>query len=310
MNQGEVTRSVEALLFLSPAPLSIVELCEITEEAPGPVQRALVDLQERHGPHGGLEVVEVAGGFALRTRADLAHVCDRLREHPPDDRLSAAALETLAVIAYMAPIGRPEIGRLRGVSVDSTVANLVDRGLLEEAGRDQSANAMRYRTTRAFQKRFGLADRRDLPPIERFELSGGQAEDLRRTLIDSGHLAPDTVRMSEAEAPVDGDAEASEVEEQVEGGSAAPNLTVVTEAEESEDSDDDASDGAEAIADAGDDDGGPDVAEDERNDDVADRPDDDGAELGAVTAMDTSRADDAADRDGPDGPDPEAGGDE
>ena len=305
-------RAVEALLFLSPDPLSAEALADILEVDREDVFSALDGVAARFDETSGLELAQVAGGFALRTRADLEQVCDRLRQRPPEDRLSPAALETLAVVAYLEPVSRPDISRLRGVSVDSTVANLVDRGLLEEAGRDQSANAMRYRTTRAFQKRFGLADRRDLPPIERFELSGGQAEDLRRTLIDSGHLAPDTVRMSEAEAPVDGDVEASEAEERVEGGSASPNLTVVTEADEPEDSDD-ALDGAETVADAGDDDGGtsgPDVAKDEREDDVADRPDDDGAELGAVTAMDTSRADDAADLDGPDGPDPEAGGDE
>ncbi len=204
MNQGEVTRAVEALLFLSPAPLSVVELCEITEEAPGPVQRAVADLQERHGPHGGLEVVEVAGGFALRTRADLADVCDRLRERPPDDRLSAAALETLAVIAYMAPIGRPEIGRLRGVSVDSTVNSLLERGLVEEVGRPQGGGAMRYRTTRAFQERFGLRHGGDLPPLEDFELTGDEAERVRRQLIDAGHLTTDgTPRAQAEEAPDD-----------------------------------------------------------------------------------------------------------
>lgn len=191
MTQGHLTRAVEALLFLSPAPLSVVELCELTEEAPGPVQRALADLQERHGPDGGLEVVEVAGGYALRTRADLADVCDRLRERPGDDRLSPAALETLAVIAYMAPIGRPEIGRLRGVAVDSTVNSLLERGLIEEAGRPKGGGAMRYRTTRAFQERFGLRHGGDLPPLEDFELTGEEAERVRRQLIDAGHLTTD-----------------------------------------------------------------------------------------------------------------------
>ena len=186
-----LARSLEALLFLSPEPLSLAALCELTEEPPGPVQRALAELGERHGPDGGLEVAEVAGGFALRTRADLAEVCDRLRERPPEDRITPAGLETLAVVAYLEPISRPQISRLRGVAADSTVASLLERGLLEEAGRPAEGGAMRYRTTRLFQERFDLRGPGDLPPLERFELSGPEAERVRRQLVEAGHLAAD-----------------------------------------------------------------------------------------------------------------------
>ncbi|HSI31376.1 MAG TPA: SMC-Scp complex subunit ScpB [Miltoncostaeaceae bacterium] len=186
-----LARSLEALLFLSPEPLSLAALCELTEEPPGPVQRALAELGERHGPDGGLEVAEVAGGYALRTRADLAEVCDRLRERPPEDRITPAGLETLAVVAYLEPISRPQISRLRGVAADSTVASLLERGLLEEAGRPAEGGAMRYRTTRLFQERFDLRGPGDLPPLERFELSGPEAERVRRQLVEAGHLAAD-----------------------------------------------------------------------------------------------------------------------
>ncbi len=186
-----LARSLEALLFLSPEPLSLAALCELTEEPPGPVERALAELGERHGPDGGLEVAEVAGGFALRTRADLAEVCDRLRERPPEDRITPAGLETLAVVAYLEPISRPQISRLRGVAADSTVASLLERGLLEEAGRPAEGGAMRYRTTRLFQERFDLRGPGDLPPLERFELSGPEAERVRRQLVEAGHLAAD-----------------------------------------------------------------------------------------------------------------------
>ena len=188
---SELARQIEALLFLSPEPLPVVTLCEVTDEAPGPVQRALAELAERHGPEGGLEVAEIAGGFTLRTRADLAPVCDRLRERPPDDRVSPAALETLAVVAYLEPVSRPQISRLRGVSVDSTVASLLERGLLEEAGRPADGGAMRYRTTRLFQERFGLRGAGDLPPLEGFELTGPEAERVRRQLVEAGHLPPE-----------------------------------------------------------------------------------------------------------------------
>ena len=145
-----LARRLEALLFLSPEPLSLVGAlrarrgaARARRSAPSPSSA------ERHGPDGGLEVAEVAGGFALRTRADLAEVCDRLRERPPEDRITPAGLETLAVVAYLEPISRPQISRLRGVAADSTVASLVERGLLEEAGRPAEGGAMRYRTTRA-----------------------------------------------------------------------------------------------------------------------------------------------------------------
>ena len=184
----ETARKIEALLFLSPEPLPIDILADLTEADRDAAQAAIDELIERHSEAGGLEIAEIAGGFALRTRADLEDVCDRLRQRPPEDRLSPAALETLAVVAYLEPVSRPDIGRLRGVSVDSTVANLVDRGLLEEAGRVASTGAMRYRTTRVFQERFGLRDAGDLPPLERFELSGPQADELRARLVEAGHL--------------------------------------------------------------------------------------------------------------------------
>ncbi|MFN8122591.1 MAG: SMC-Scp complex subunit ScpB [Thermoleophilia bacterium] len=186
---SELPRQVEALLFISPEPLPVDRLCELTGEEAEPVRRALVELAERHGPGAALEVAEVAGGYALRVRADLGEVCDRLRARPPEDRLSPAALETLAVVAYMEPISRPEIGRLRGVSADATVAGLLERGLLEEAGRPGEGGAMRYRTTRAFQERFGLRGPRDLPQLERFELTGPEADAVRRRLAEAGHMS-------------------------------------------------------------------------------------------------------------------------
>jgi segregation and condensation protein B len=188
VTEAKLARAIEALLFLSPEPLPVVTLCEVTDESPGAVQRALAALAERHAD-GGLEVVEVAGGFTLRTRADLAPIVDRLRERPPDDRISPAALETLAVVAYLEPISRPQISRLRGVAVDSTVASLLDRGLIEEAGRPQDGGAMRYRTTRVFQERFGMRHAGDLPPLEGFQLSGPEAERVRIQLVQAGHLA-------------------------------------------------------------------------------------------------------------------------
>ena len=188
MTAPQLDRAIEALLFLSPEPLDVVTLCELTGSGPGPVQRAIAVLTARHGSESGLEVVEIAGGWTLRTTPDLGDVCDRLRARPPEERLSPAALETLAVIAYLEPISRPEISRLRGVSADATVGSLLERGMIEEAERPHDGGAMRYRTTPAFQERFGLKGAGDLPPITDFELSGDEAEAVRRRLADAGHL--------------------------------------------------------------------------------------------------------------------------
>jgi len=181
-------RALEALLFLSPVPVSVVQLCELAESSPSDVQRALALLGTRYGNESGLEVAEIAGGWVMRTRAELGAVCDRLRARPPDERLSPAAIETLAVIAYLEPISRPEIARVRGVSAEATVGSLLDRGMIEEAGRAVDGGAMRYRTTPAFQERFGLRGSSDLPPITQFELSGAEAEAVRQRLRDAGHL--------------------------------------------------------------------------------------------------------------------------
>lgn len=187
----QLARELEAVLFLSPEPLTVAELCDLAEAAPGPVQRALQALGERYGAASGLEVAEVAGGFTLRTREEVALICDRLRNRPAEDRLSPAALETLAVVAYLEPTTRREISRLRGVQVDGVVASLVERGMLEEAGRADEGGAMRYRTTRAFQERFNLRASGDLPPLERFELTGPEAESIRRRLAQAGHVSPE-----------------------------------------------------------------------------------------------------------------------
>jgi segregation and condensation protein B len=194
----DLSRAIEAILFLSPEPVTVVTLCELTEESPGAVQQALAHLVARHGEESALEVAEVGDGYALRTQADLVEVCDRLRSRPPEARLSRPALETLAVVAYLEPITRAEIAQLRGVSPDATISTLLERDLIEEAGQTPRGGT-RYRTTPAFRERFGLQGRGSLPAIERFELTGPEAESIRARL---SVVDPDE-RSSSSEEPDD-----------------------------------------------------------------------------------------------------------
>ena len=184
----ELGRTIEALLFIAPEPLEVTTIEDITGEPASEIAVALGEIRERHAEDTGLELAEIAGGWALRTRANLAPACDRLRARPREDRLSPAAMETLAVVAYLEPVTRREIGRLRGVDVDSTVSSLLDRGLIEEA-EASGAGPATFRTTTLFLERFGLARRGDLPSLERFELTGPEAQALRARLQQAELIA-------------------------------------------------------------------------------------------------------------------------
>ena len=184
----ELARTIEALLFIAPEPLEVTTIEDITGEPASEIAVALGEIRERHAEDTGLELAELAGGGALRPRADLAPACDRLRARPREDRLSPAAMETLAVVAYLEPVTRREIGRLRGVDVDSTVSSLLDRGLIEEV-EASGAGPATFRTTTLFLERFGLARRGDLPSLERFELTGPEAQALRARLQQAELIA-------------------------------------------------------------------------------------------------------------------------
>ncbi|MFA6001585.1 MAG: SMC-Scp complex subunit ScpB, partial [Thermoleophilia bacterium] len=106
---------------------------------------------------------------------------------PVDYTLSPAAMETIAIVAYLQPITRPEIARIRGVGADTVVANLLDKGLVEEAGRHKQSGAVRYRTTSVFEKLFGLAGLSAMPSLDGFEATPQDVEELREKL----HLAAD-----------------------------------------------------------------------------------------------------------------------
>jgi segregation and condensation protein B len=123
---------------------------------------------------------QVAGGWAFRASRDAAEACGRLFERPVQRGISQAALETLAIVAYLGPVTRPEIARIRGVAADSAVAGLVERGLIAEAGRDDGVGgAIKYRTTPMFEWVFGLESLSQLPRLDDL---AGDVDDLRERL--------------------------------------------------------------------------------------------------------------------------------
>ncbi|HYW28349.1 MAG TPA: SMC-Scp complex subunit ScpB [Gaiellales bacterium] len=186
---SELTHTVEALLFVAPEPLSLRELCELTDAAPERVERALDALADRHSEgRSGVVLEKVGSGYGLRASKETAEVCARLVDRPSAKGLSQAALETLAIVAYLQPVSRPEVARIRGVGADSAVAGLIERGLIEEAGRaDTPGTPVVYRTTSSFARVFGLGDEEPLPALSDFELTEADHQALRARL----HLVAD-----------------------------------------------------------------------------------------------------------------------
>ena len=163
-----VERTLEALLVVASQPLTVDELADAADERGPRVEDALESLCERYSEsRSGIVLERVAEGYAFRASREEAAACARLFERPVERGLSQAALETLAIVAYLGPVSRPEIARIRGVAADSVVAGLVERGLIAEAGREASpGGAVRYRTTPLFERVFGLENLSALPRLD------------------------------------------------------------------------------------------------------------------------------------------------
>jgi segregation and condensation protein B len=177
----QLARTLEALLVVASAPLPVAELAAAADDDPERVEMALGLLGERYREgRSGIVLEQVAGGWAFRASRDAAEACGRLFERPVQRGLSQAALETLAIVAYLGPCTRPQIARIRGVAADSAVAGLVERGLITEAGRDEGVGgAIRYRTTPMFERVFGLESLSQLPRLDDL---AGDVDELRERL--------------------------------------------------------------------------------------------------------------------------------
>jgi segregation and condensation protein B len=181
-----LARTVEALLFLSSDPLSLAELAEATQAGEGAVAAALALLGEEYAPgRRGLQLRELAGGYTFASDPASEDAARRLLSRPRTSTLTPAQAETLAIVAYLQPISRPEITRIRGVSADSATATLLERGLIEEGGSSQFG-AVLYRTTTQFLKLFGLRSLDELPDVAQWDPTPEEQTELRERLLRAG----------------------------------------------------------------------------------------------------------------------------
>ncbi len=197
---------VEALIFASPEPLTPRTLYKLLDGEPKEdVDAALAALRADYERPGGLQIVEVAGGYQIVTRSELNEWVRKLFHERTTQKLSLQALETLAVIAYKQPITAPEIAEIRGVSSSGGVlSTLIERRLIKTVGRKQVVGRpFMYATTREFLERFGLNDLNDLPKVE--EMSDALGFELPLALTEpaaaSNALPFDAANLDETETP-------------------------------------------------------------------------------------------------------------
>jgi segregation and condensation protein B len=179
-----LARLIEALLFVSPDPVSPAELADALQAGEEDVREALGELRHALGGRG-VVLREVAGGWALASHPDAEEAARRLLARPRTPSLTPAQAETLSIVAYLQPVSRPEVARIRGVASESATAALTDRGLIEESGRSQFG-AVLYRTTPLFLKLFGLRSLDDLPDPAGWDPSPEDEAALRDRLLRAG----------------------------------------------------------------------------------------------------------------------------
>jgi len=161
--------SLEAILLVADEPVPVVVLAQVLERPKNEVTAQLNDLAEEYKIQGrGFDLREIAGGWRFYTREDCAPLVERFVSDGQEVRLTQAALETLAVVAYRQPVSRARVSAVRGVNCDSVMRTLVLRGLVEETGTDAETGAILYRTTAYFLERLGLASLEDLPDLAPF----------------------------------------------------------------------------------------------------------------------------------------------
>jgi len=189
---AELERTLESLLFLSAEPVDSGALADAAGAELHDVVTALERLREHYEfERRGVVLRELAGGWSLSSHPDAEEAARRLLARPRTPPLTAAQAETLAIVAYLQPVSRPEIARIRGVGAESAAATLLERGLIEESGRSQFG-AVLYRTTELFLRLFGLQSLNELPKLEEFDPSPELEQELRERLLRAGEARAGT----------------------------------------------------------------------------------------------------------------------
>ncbi len=185
-DRADLGRMLESLLFLSSEPVDPAALADATGAELHEVVTALERLREHYEfERRGLVLRELAGGWALSSHPDAETAARRLLARPRTPPLTPAQAETLAIVAYLQPVSRPEVARIRGVNAESAVASLLERGMVQESGRSQFG-AVLYRTTELFLRLFGLRSLDELPDPSEFDPSPELEADLRDRLLRAG----------------------------------------------------------------------------------------------------------------------------
>jgi segregation and condensation protein B len=221
----ELAGTLEALLFLSPDPLPAAALADaigIDRDEAEEGLRALASSLE--GSSRGLVLRELAGGWQLSSHPEAEDAARRLLAKPRTPPLTPAQAETLAIVAYLQPVSRPEIARIRGVNAESAAQTLIERGMIEEAGRSQFG-AVLYRTTELFLRLFGLPALSELPDVTAWDPSPEVAASIRERLLRAGEArlgVPAAAAPAEGREEPSSDVEAAEAPvEGIEGEEAA-----------------------------------------------------------------------------------------
>lgn len=213
---AELERTLEALLFLSSDPVTARALADAADADEDEAVAALESLAAHYErERRGIVLRQLADGWALASNPDAEDAARRLFGAPRTPPLTPAQAETLAVIAYLQPVSRPEIARIRGVNAESAAATLIERGMIEEAGRSQFG-AVLYRTTHLFLRLFGLRSIDDLPDVTAWDPSPEVEANIRDRLLRAGEArlgVPAAAQPAEGrEAPPAGEAAAADDE--------------------------------------------------------------------------------------------------
>lgn len=210
LDQAQLSGAIEAMLFVTDEPVGVIELADMLEADPKLVEQALVDLREKlEREQRGIQLREVAGGWRLYTHPAYHDLVEKYVLSWDTRKLSQAAMETLAIVAYLQPCTRAGVASVRGVNSDSSINSLVEKGLIREAGQaDAPGNPTLYATTRGFLEKFGLRSVSDLPDLDEFAPDDATRQLIRERLSAGGQearVAPEAqVSDGGAADPLDG----------------------------------------------------------------------------------------------------------